>query len=291
MVLEDNTGKSVYKFFISELEGRLGKELSKTYFFWLMWAYEDLEKIDLTLFNKKRFSENDLLKWKEAVSRILNGEPIQYVAGKTEFCDLLLEVDSNVLIPRSETEELVARIAHDFEGIRDIKGWDIGTGSGCIPLALMKRLPGLEMQATDVSKTALSKAKKNEILNQVAGIKWKQHNILTDPVQKQLKFDFIVSNPPYVLLNEKNAMQKSVVDHEPETALFVPDDTPLLFYEKIVEIAQNHLNDRARLYFEIHEDYGVEVSNLLRRNRFTAVEIVKDLQDKERIVVGQLVNQ
>jgi release factor glutamine methyltransferase len=209
--------------------------------------------------------------------------PIQYIFGETEFYDLRFKVNPSVLIPRQETEELVDLIIkqNKKDGVKIL---DIGTGSGCIAISLAKNIKNSKVTAIDVSENALQVVTKNSLLNKVK-IETLQQDILKAP-KFDRKFDIIVSNPPYVTDSEKELMNKNVLDNEPHLALFVPNSEPLKFYESITSFAKDHLNKDGKLYFEINESFGKETAALLKENEFLNILVLKDLNGKDRIVVG-----
>ncbi len=223
------------------------------------------------------------------INRLKNKEPYQYITGKTEFYDLNFFVDKNVLIPRPETEELVDLIIRENKTKTNLNILDIGTGSGCIIISLASNLNCNICQAIDVSEQALKIAQKNAILNNV-NINFINTDILkiNDKIF-DLKFDIIVSNPPYVTDSQKIEMQKNVLDFEPHTALFVDDNNPLVFYEKIAQIARKTLKSGGKLYFEINENFASETKKLLIKNKATGVTTIKDLNKKDRIVTAEFI--
>ncbi|PKQ70696.1 peptide chain release factor N(5)-glutamine methyltransferase [Raineya orbicola] len=221
--------------------------------------------------------ENDL-------QRIIAQEPWQYVVGEVDFLGSKLKVNPTVLIPRPETEEWVQNLIqkhkkYDFKQILDI-----GTGSGCIAIALAKAFPQAKVTAIDVSDTAISLATQNSLKNK-ANIHFQTLNVLS--WQTMQEWDLIVSNPPYICENEQTQMQKNILAYEPHQALFVPNEKPLLFYEKIAQIAQNNLVKGGFLYVEINEAFGIEVKNLFEGYDLQKVQILKDFADKNRVVVAQ----
>ena len=217
----------------------------------------------------------------EAVKRLLEGVPVQYVTGKAWFDDLLFEVDESVLIPRPETEELVQKASSGLPMDRPLRIWDVGTGSGCIAVALAKRFPLAEVKAFDVSEKALAVASKNAINNKV-----KVDFICEDVLHPQSLLwnqpvDLVISNPPYIRESERSSMERNVLDHEPSQALFVPDDDPLLFYRQILTLAKPQLTAQGSIWFEINEALGKEVILLGQRMGFE-VKIYDDFAGKPR---------
>ncbi|MBL7893520.1 MAG: peptide chain release factor N(5)-glutamine methyltransferase, partial [Bacteroidia bacterium] len=205
-----------------------------------------------------------------------------------------LKVNPAVLIPRPETEELVDWIVKEFKvQSSKFKVLDVGTGSGCIALALKRNIPSAEVFALDISEAALDVAKQNALNNSLE-ITFVNASIIENWDNKLIPFgeagrglSLIVSNPPYVLQSEKHAMQPNVLVYEPHLALFVNDNDPLLFYKAIIEFAKKYLANKGRLFFEINEAKADEVKSLLVQNGFKNVEIKKDLSGKERMVKAE----
>ena len=214
------------------------------------------------------------------VEELHSGRPVQYVLGKAEFCELEFEVAEGVLIPRPETEELVYRIAQGTkEGARIL---DIGTGSGAIAISLAKMIGGAKVVAVDISPEALAIAKRNaERLG--AEVEFVEADALGD-LSHLGKFDIIVSNPPYIPQSDIADMRKNVVDFEPHTALFVPDNDILLFYRATAENAQRMLDEGGSIWFEIYEMAGNEVCEMLCEKGFTRNELIEDANLKPRMV-------
>ena len=223
---------------------------------------------------------------KNAIARINSHEPIQYIFGETEFYGRKFKVNSSVLIPRPETEELVALVKDHFQqvAISQPKIIDIGTGSGCIAISLALEISGAKVSATDVSAEALVTASDNATALK-ANVSFFKSNILNDPIPVD-ELDAVVSNPPYIPLSEKSTMKKNVTGFEPSLALFVDDEDPVKFYRAIAAKAFNSLTDGGLLAVEINERFGPVVTNMLASLGFTNVRIVKDLFGKERIVKG-----
>ena len=218
----------------------------------------------------------------KAVDRLMKGEPIQYVIGHTDFCGLRVDVGRGVLIPRQETEELVAAV----EGFNPRSILDVGTGSGCIALALKHRLKEAQVTAMDISKEALKIARGNaERLG--LDIAFEQCDILNAQPQERI-YDLIVSNPPYVCEEERVEMEPHVLDYEPESALFVPNNHPLLFYEAITEYALTALNNGGMLAFETNRRFAHEVGALMADAGFDSIKVKRDMFNNERIVTGCL---
>lgn len=221
----------------------------------------------------------------EVANRLANNEPIQYILGSARFCDLQLKVNQSVLIPRSETEELI-RLIETENREYNARFMDICTGSGCIALALKKRFPDSSVLGCDISDEALDVAEANAEANNLDVVFFNADVLKTNLTTYIQDIDIIVCNPPYVRELEKEQMKANVLDFEPHTALFVPDDQPLMFYLVIAIQALNLLVQGGKLYFEINEAFGKEVADLMREQGFVQVEIFKDIHGKDRFVRG-----
>ena len=231
-----------------------------------------------------RIDEHQHYQLSEAVKRLLAGEPVQYVTGMARFGDLLLKVSPAALIPRPETEELVQKIGTSLAKEKTIRIWDIGTGSGCIAIALAKQFPHAEVIAFDVSEEALQIAKENAESNG-AKVTFVQDDVL-NPTSDYFNqpVDLVVSNPPYVCDSERASMEANVLDWEPEKALFVPDDDPLRFYRQILALAKKQLNPGGQVWFEINERMGEEMLSLCHKIGFSNAEVLEDFAGKSRFV-------
>jgi len=224
------------------------------------------------------------------LTRLATGEPIQYILGHTEFYGLTFKVNPSVLIPRPETEELVDWILSSLRNSELAVGkfLDIGTGSGCIPVSLKKNLSDAQVSAIDISTEALQTARENAELNKV-DINFVQEDIL-NPTHYSLltaHYSLIVSNPPYVTLEDKKLMHTNVTDFEPHTALFVPENAPLIFYKAIADFASTHLEKDGLLFFEINESYGKQVVELSNNKQFTNIELRKDMSGRDRMIKAE----
>ncbi|MDO9276478.1 MAG: peptide chain release factor N(5)-glutamine methyltransferase [Lutibacter sp.] len=241
-----------------------------------------LSRIQLALEHNFELGNDDLDFLQNALSNLKIQIPIQYIVGETVFYGLIFKVDKNVLIPRPETEELVEWIIQNHKNSESLKILDIGTGSGCIAISLAKNLPNAKVSALDISAEALNIAKNNAEFNQVT-IDFINVDILT--LEKlEGDFDVIVSNPPYVRELEKDQMQQNVLSNEPHIALFVENENSLLFYDKIADLAKNHLTENDVLYFEINQYLGKETVDLLKSKGFKNVELKKDIYGVDRMV-------
>lgn len=216
----------------------------------------------------------------DALARLQKEEPIQYILGYCDFCDLRFGVNPAVLIPRPETSELVYRIAQEAGDAKSIL--DIGTGSGCIAVSLANLLPHTNVTAWDISPAALEVARENSHANG-CNVRFEQRDILTyTPATEQ--FDIIVSNPPYIKEAEKATMENNVLLWEPHIALFVPDDTPLLFYRAIAAKALTMLTRGGKLYFEINREHGAEIIAMLQQMGYCDTILIKDFADNDRMI-------
>ncbi len=221
----------------------------------------------------------------ETLQELLSNKPVQYVLGEAWFYRMKFKVNKHVLIPRPETEELVEQLITDRKSkLTDPAILDIGTGSGCIPIAIKKNLPASKLTAVDISTGALVLAKENAVLHNAA-VNFILLDFLDQSNWSSLPFfDIIISNPPYIPILEKEKLAKNVTDFEPHLALFVPNNSPLVFYEKIAAFGRDHLLPNGKIYLETHEDYAKETAALFR-GHYQTVMIKKDIYGKERMVI------
>ena len=250
----------------------------------IQWLFHDLKnwnRADLVMNKSARLSESEILTLHFNLKKLKQGEPIQYVVGEVDFFGLQLRVNPSVLIPRPETEELVKLIITE-NNLPGTSILDIGTGSGCIAIALKKLRPQWKVSALDVSVNTLNTAEQNARLNEVM-IQFEKCDILHSyPLHGP--FDIIVSNPPYVLDSDKSEMADQVLNHEPHQALFVPDADPLLFYRRILEIMPEVLKPEGKIYFEIHESKGNEMKQLVENFPVKNIHLHQDMQGKDRML-------
>lgn len=242
-------------------------------------------KIDRIIYKDLPVNEEQQKQLKNFTSELLLHKPVQYVLGESWFMNMKLMVNEHVLIPRPETEELVEWILKDIKQTgKTLSLIDIGTGSGCIPIAIKKKNPELSVSAIDVSKDALQAAALNAAALGVV-INLIQLNFLDESKWNRLgKYDVIVSNPPYIEQDEGAAMRNNVLKYEPHLALFVPGEDALIFYREIAKFSQKHLEAGGSVYVEINEALGEQVVRLFKRYGFKHVILMKDMQGKDRMV-------
>ena len=245
----------------------------------------DLSKAKIKAFPETEINVELVEKIDNVLAGLKTGQPVQYILGKTEFYGLPFYVNPSVLIPRPETEELVEWVLQSVADKKLSTGsmLDIGTGSGCIAISLKKNLPAFKVSAIDISADALQTAKGNAELNQVE-VNFIQQDILNYSTFEIPKNQIIISNPPYVTLHDKTQMHSNVTDFEPHTALFVPENDPLIFYKAIADFALVNLLPEGLLFFEINESYGEETVNMLKDKAFKNIELRKDMSGRDRMI-------
>jgi release factor glutamine methyltransferase len=291
--------KEFKTFFFDELSEKYPKTEIDSFFFLLMDEYLQLKRIDTVLQPDFKIEEEPLLILKDVIKKLKKEIPLQYIVGHTEFYGLPFLVDENTLIPRPETEELVAWVLDEIKELRisnleeaaenkenSLSILDIGTGSGCIPITLAKNLENCIISAIDISENALKVAKKNSEVNKVAVNFRKVDILLTKNLSQQ--YDVIISNPPYVRELEKVAIQNNVLQNEPHLALFVSNENPLIFYDKIADLAKMQLTKKGILFFEINQYLGLDTIELLKNKGFKIVELRKDIFGNDRMVKATL---
>ncbi|GHT18030.1 release factor glutamine methyltransferase [Bacteroidia bacterium] len=268
------------QYFCSQLAELYSPAETDELFFIVLKKWKNIARADFLLNKKLALTDSETVELQSVINRLKKFEPIQYILGETEFFGMKYFVNQQVLIPRPETEELVEWILAENKSAASVL--DIGTGSGCIAVVLAHKNPRFALTAMDISEKALAIARKNAALHNVK-IDFLEKDIFSLPTMDK-KFDIIVSNPPYIPENEKNSIQKTVMDFEPHTALFVPDSKPLIFYEKICQFAKNQLNENGKIYFEIHRSFGQQVVDLLQQNGFKNIALKTDISGNERMV-------
>ena len=304
--------QALKKAFYSALSAQYPQSEIQSFFHLLAEFKLNLTRVEVALQRDFLPKKQDLDFFKQAIQKLQNHLPIQYIIGSTQFYGLPFTVNKNVLIPRPETEELVQWIVNDFKKTTNpLKILDIGTGSGCIAIALAKNLPNATIFAIDISSEAIKTAKENAKINNVTihfieadilklsslknvfAKETKQPNInhaitSANPHlcnnEKLGTFDIIVSNPPYVRELEKTQIKANVLKNEPHVALFVENDNPLLFYDKISDFAKKQLQKNGALYFEINQYLGEEMVNLLASKAYQNIELKKDIYGANRML-------
>ncbi len=274
------TGKT-YSDFLTSLKSVYDEREADNIADWVFENVTHLKRAERRLNKNDELNESHFLQLQYYLEQLLHHKPVQYVLHEAWFYKMKFFVDENVLIPRPETEELVEWIVTDSSKPTNII--DIGSGSGCISIALKKELMNANVTAIDTSKKALEVSKKNSsALN--AEINFIQINFFKEEEWKSLeKYDTIVSNPPYIPIKEKKHLAKNVTEYEPELALFVENDDPYIFYKKIAGFSKSHLQPNGKIYVEVHEDYAREVKSIFTNAGFEA-EIKKDIYGNERMV-------
>ena len=252
----------------------------------------NINQIKLIADANESFDSENFKKLKNIIKRLKNNEPIQYIIGTAEFYGCKFKVNKNVLIPRPETEELVDLIINKTKNNnKTLRIIDVGTGSGCIAVSLAKNIINTDTYALDISNKALETASENAIKNSVKIIFIKADilnyqilssvpNLLED--SERLKFDIIVSNPPYVKQSEKKILHKRVLDYEPENAIFVSDENHLIFYDAIANFALKNMSATGRLFVEINENHGNEIVELFKNKGFNNIILINDINGKNR---------
>ena len=292
--------KEIKNIYHKELDEIYPKEEVDSFFYLLIEHFLRLERFVLVLQPGLVISKEEEQPLFESLAQLKLHRPVQHIIGKTQFMDMDFEVDENVLIPRPETEELVRWILQEASNIENgnnitengpnrndqIKILDIGTGSGCIAIALAKNLPKAHVYAMDVSKNALTVARRNAKRNKTE-IEFMQADIL-QLESLEVNFDLMVSNPPYIRDLEKEHIPKNVKDYEPQEALFVPDENPLIFYKAIIDFASKSLKKGGSLFLEINQYLPSETQLLLEQQNFTDIELRKDMFGNNRLLKGKV---
>ncbi|MDR1678319.1 MAG: peptide chain release factor N(5)-glutamine methyltransferase [Prevotellaceae bacterium] len=276
--------KDFKQYIYKQLAGIYPEGEIRQLFFILMEKVTGLSQAKILAESDVVLNEKQNENLREIVARLKNSEPIQHIVGETQFCGLPFSVSGDVLIPRPETEELVAWILNETPADAPVSILDIGTGSGCIAVSLAKRLSNAAITALDVSPEALNIAQQNAERNNVQ-LNLIEHDILhSSSLVPHTSFDVIVSNPPYICECEKAGMERNVLNYEPSLALFVPDNDPLVFYRAIVRFAKKKLHAGGKLFFEINRAYGTEAINLLQSFGFADIELRRDFFGNDRML-------
>ena len=280
--------KSIVKEIATRLQAVYPADEAEALAWWIMEESTGLSRTQLQIGCKGTTNFSNL---QEQIDRLLHFEPIQYIFGHTLWAGLDLKVTPATLIPRPETAELVEQIdrfaQREMTDLlakgRPIRVLDIGTGSGCIAIALKKHHPEWDVTGIDLSEKAIEVAKENAVRNE-ADVTFLTADVFDSSGFNGHFFDLVVSNPPYICESEKATMRRNVLDFEPATALFVPDDDPLLFYRRIASLRLGSF-----LFFEINEHFPDEIERLLRQNNYTDIQITNDIYGKPRIIEGRMV--
>lgn len=275
--------------YVEVLGDLYSKEEIRNFFNWICEQYLGLKPFEVSSGVTQGVDPEKLPLFEKALSELQLEKPIQQILGKGYFYGMEFMVNEHTLIPRPETEELVAMIIEDYKSHpTPLRILDIGTGTGCIPISLAKYLKQAELYAIDISQQALAVANENAINNQVV-VKFGEIDILKASLLSNLftkvdQFDVIVSNPPYVRESEKKAMKNNVLNYEPDSALYVSDQNPLMFYEQITKLAAGHLKEKGRLYFEINQYLGPQTRALVLEAGFKEVEVYRDVFKNDRML-------
>lgn len=285
MFVQSNTLAAIKTYFFERLQSDFSESELKLMFQTVVEQRLNLSKADLILQQEIRLSESDLLHFRSVVKRLQTHEPFQHIVASTEFYGLELTCDKRALIPRPETEELVDWIASQFEHEAKLQFLDLCTGSGCIALALKSVFTHSTVIGVDESQPALELATENKNRTKLA-VEFSKLNVLhsSDYSFSPASFDCWVSNPPYIPEKDRAMMAQNVLDFEPEMALFVTDEDPLIFYREIAKNGLIYLKSGGKLFFELHENLTQETSDLIQKLGYQSVEIKKDLQGKERML-------
>lgn len=277
--------KELYRNFLVQLQKIYSLSEATLITDWVFEKKASLKRSDILKNPEKEISATANRLIQNALQDLLSHKPVQYVLGEAWFYSMKLKVNEHVLVPRPETEELVEQLIKDRKSkLTDPAILDIGTGSGCIPIAIKKHLPASKVTSIDISEKALALAKENDAIYNTH-ISFIQLDFVDEKSWVELgMFEIIISNPPYIPANEKEKLEKNVTDFEPHLALFVPDNSPLIFYEKIAAFGRNHLLPNGKIYLETHEDYARQTAALFQHHYQTVV-IKKDMYGRERMVI------
>ncbi len=284
------TIKDVFLHFHQALDGLYGAQETEAVTLLVLSEITELSRAKIKAFPEDDTPPGALEKLDGILGDLKTGKPVQYILGSTEFYGLPFLVNPAVLIPRPETEELVEWVLASVGSLQlavcsekpILRILDIGTGSGCIAISLKKNLPHAEVTGLDISTEALQTAKQNAVINDV-DVNFVQQDILKSEIE-HLKSEIIISIPPYVTQQDKTLMHANVTEFEPNSALFVPEENPLLFYDAIANFAKHNLVSGGLLFFEINEAFGKETAELLENKGFTGIELRKDMSGRDRMI-------
>ena len=289
MKIATNRLSDLYEFYKTELLSIYDEEELYAIFELVCEHYLRYTKVDTKLRFNENLNQSDVLKIYDTAKALNTGAPIQYILGEADFYNLKFNVNSNTLIPRPETEELVDIILKSQttnNSFQTTSILDIGTGSGCVPIALKKNLPHSKATGIDISEKALEVAKSNAVKNNVV-VNFLNIDILSNN-QQLYTYNIIISNPPYVLKSEAKEMNSRVLEHEPHIALFVEDNDPIVFYKRIIDLCKDHLDQNGFLYFELNPLYALDVKNYANDSKiFNFTEVLNDMSNKQRFLKAQ----
>lgn len=288
MKVPTNLLKDAVNHYLSDLKQLYGEDEARQLLYVLTSFYFGYDRFSLAMDPEFRLSESEMLKLHFAVKDLLRHKPVQYITGETQFLGRVFRVNNSVLIPRPETEELVIKAISLIKKYPDFnKVLDAGTGSGNIAISIKLELPFLDVHACDISPEVIDLARKNAEDLQ-AQVHFFQCDLSNDLSLGDLgEFDVIISNPPYVTESEKAVMSPNVLSFEPHLALFAPAHDPLHFYRHLINLAKHALRSNGYLVMEINENYGKQVIDLLLSYHYTQIEVIKDIHDKQRMVVAK----
>ena len=274
--------KQYRTYFLEKLTPLYDPIEAESLFYIALMELKGWKRVDLALQPDAELTSLEIENWNDVLNQLAQHKPVQYIFGKAHFYGLEFEVNESTLIPRPETEELVEWIINENEFYGLISILDIGTGSGCIAVSLAKNLINANVFAIDVSGDALAMAKKNARNNDVNVTFWEKDILAIDTLPQT--FDVVVSNPPYVRKLEKAEINKNVLEYEPHLALFVDDNDALVFYRKIAALAKQHLTPNGKLYFEINQYLGSEMTAMLEQMQFKNTVLKKDIYGNDRMM-------
>lgn len=284
MRISDNSLKAMLNYYHRELDPVQGAEETRALFDLAVEHYLSLPRAEINKSMERRLQHSEILDLYDCAKTIKSGKPIQQILGVAWFMNLPFKVNQKVLIPRPETEELCDLILRENKNVKRIL--DIGTGSGCIPVALKKNIPNAELHTVDICAEALDTALENALLNETE-IQFHLADALAPDFSSHFpnKFDLMVSNPPYVLRSESEKMEKQVLDHEPHLALFVEGQDPILFYRKIIEHCSSLLSPGGKLYFELNPLTANQVELFAKDSGlYSEIHLIKDISGKTRFL-------
>lgn len=282
------TYSDLKQLFLNRLSALYSPNEAESILFFYLYYRLEMEKYQWTLRREEQLSEVCMQAITADLDRLASGFPVQYLVGKCEFFNCELSLNGKVLIPRPETEELVVEVVNRFQNRSAQRVLDVGTGSGAIALALKRYLPQAEVWATDFSENALECARENAE-NLKLDVNFLHHDILNDTIDSLPQdLDILISNPPYIPISEKKNLHRNVKDYEPNSALFVPDSTPLIFYKKIAQVGIELLKPTGVLLFETYHLFQNQMVEMLQSLGYKQVVITKDLQGKSRFVEASM---